>query len=590
MKRRHRPNILPTDEAAGTVATLPRDQAPQLNLTTELRPRLGEVLLDQNLLSPEALSSALDLQQASGRRLGAILVESGLVDPNVLNEALAHHFGVETIDLRRVKPTDEALDLVTETPAREHRVMPIKISDGVLEIALADPGDPAARAYLASLPVASIHVYMAPLVDVTMAQNTYYRIITADDAAVQQFWADSAPVVESLSERDADAPVIHLVNRLVAQALRDRASDLHIEPTDGRVRVRFRVDGALHEALSLPLSTGLELVSRLKVMAEMDIVERRRPQDGQFQTVVDGMSVDVRVATASTIWGETAVLRILDKSRSMKQLGELGMPQASYDRYMNILHKPYGMILCSGPTGSGKTTTLYASLAQISRAEINIMTIEDPVEYVFPSINQMQILPQAGITFVTGLKSILRQDPDVILVGEIRDEETARIATQSALTGHVVMSSIHATDSCSAMFRLTDMGIESFLVGSALVGIVGQRLVRRICPSCTEGYVPPRTELDWYERLGGDVAGTEFLRGAGCAFCAGSGFRERVGVYEVLEVNDEIAHMVVSGATPQAVREVARKSGMQTMGEEGMLLVGQGVTTIAEVIRNVHVH
>jgi type IV pilus assembly protein PilB len=590
MKLRQKSSERDAAAQAAQTATLERDSGPLLNLATELRPRLGEVLLDQNLVSPDSLATALDLQQASGRRLGAILVESGLVYPNVLNAALAQHFGVETIDLRRVTPSDEAVALVPEDAARLHRVMPVSFEDDRLEIAVADPGDADMRAYLATLPVGSIQVAMAPLADITLAQNTYYRIITADDAAVQQFWADSTPVVERLTAKDADAPVIQLVNRLIAQALRDRASDVHIEPTDGRVRVRFRVDGALHEALSLPLSTGLELVSRLKVMAEMDIVERRRPQDGQFQTVVDGMSVDVRVATASTIWGETSVLRILDKSRSLKKLGELGMPQESYDRYMNVLHKPYGMILCSGPTGSGKTTTLYASLAQISRAEINIMTIEDPVEYVFPSINQMQILPQAGITFVTGLKSILRQDPDVILLGEIRDEETARIATQSALTGHVVMSSIHATDSCSALFRLIDMGIEGFLVGSALVGVVGQRLVRRICPSCIETYTPPRTELDWYERLGGNVDATEFVHGAGCPFCVHTGFRERVGVYEVLEMNDDIAHMVVSGANPHEVRDAAEASGMRTMGQEGMVLVGHGVTTIAEVIRNVHVH
>ena len=590
MKRRQKTQDSGSAPHGGGTATLDRDALPIVaGGDGAQRPRLGQVLLDQNLVSPDALSTALDLQQASGRRLGAILVESGLVDPNVLNEALAHHFGVETVDLRRLRPEDEAMALVTEEEARELRIMPIRLLDGGLDLAVADPGDPAARAFYSTLPVTSIALFMAPAADITMAQNTYYRIIKADDASVQQFWAESAPAVEALSAKDADAPVIQLVNRIVAQALRDRTSDIHIEPTDGRVRIRFRVDGALHETLSLPVSTGLELVSRLKVMAEMDIVERRRPQDGQFQTVVDGIGVDVRVATASTIWGETAVLRLLDKSRSMKQLSELGMPPESYHRYMNVLHKPYGMILCSGPTGSGKTTTLYASLAEISRTELNIMTIEDPVEYVFPTINQMQILPQAHITFVTGLKSILRQDPDVILVGEIRDEETARIATQSALTGHLVMSSIHATDSCAALFRLIDMGTERFLVGSALVGVVGQRLVRRVCPSCTEKYEPAKAELDWYERFGGDVVGTEFVRGAGCHFCSHTGFRERVGVYEVLEITDEISHLVVSGGTPIDVRQAALRDGMSTMGREGMLLVGSGVTTVSEVIRNVHV-
>ncbi|MFM2077591.1 MAG: hypothetical protein RJA49_1481, partial [Actinomycetota bacterium] len=369
--------------------------------------------------------------------------------------------------------------------------------------------------------------------------------------------------------------------------LRDRASDVHIEPTDGKMRIRFRIDGALHEVLSIPVSTGLELVSRIKVMAEMDIVERRRAQDGQFQLVVDGSSVDVRVATASTIWGEIAVLRLLDKRRSLKQLSELGMPPEAYARYMSILGRPYGMILCSGPTGAGKTTTLYASLAQITRAELNVTTIEDPVEYVFPAINQMQILPQAGITFATGLKSILRQDPDVILVGEIRDEETAGIAVQSALTGHLVLSSIHATDAASALFRLVDMGIEAFLVSSSVVGVVGQRLVRRICPSCVEPYTPTDAYLEWYQRLGGPPKET-FMHGAGCNFCSNTGYRERVGVYEVLEVTPEIARVVIDRGSPVRVRELAAEAGMRSMAGEGMVMVSNDVTTIDEVVRNVH--
>jgi len=309
-------------------------------------------------------------------------------------------------------------------------------------------------------------------------------LVTSDDEQVRQFWAEATPAESTVQANVVDAPIIQLVNRLITQAHRDRASDIHIEPTDGRLRVRYRVDGALREVLSLPLTVGPELVSRLKVMADMDIVERRRPQDGQFQVSVDGHGIDVRVATGATIWGETAVLRLLDKSRSLKALAELGMPDETTARYLNIIHRPYGIIVCSGPTGAGKTTTLYATLAEINRDELNVMTIEDPVEYVFPAANQMQINLQADITFASGLKAILRQDPDVILVGEIRDHETARIATQASLTGHLVMSSIHATDATSALYRFIDMGIEPFLVASSRVGVVGQRLVRRVCISC----------------------------------------------------------------------------------------------------------
>jgi type IV pilus assembly protein PilB len=303
---------------------------------------------------------------------------------------------------------------------------------------------------------------------------------------------------------------------------------------------------------------------------------------------VDGNGVDVRVATAATIWGETAVLRLLDKSRSMKQLSELGMPDAAFDRYLSIVRKPYGMILCSGPTGSGKTTTLYATLAEISRSELNVMTIEDPVEYVFPAVNQMQINLQADVTFASGLRSILRHDPDVILVGEIRDEETARIAVQSALTGHMVMSSLHATDASAALYRLIDMGIETFLVSSSLVGVVGQRLVRKICPSCATPYDPLPHEKQWYELLGGPEKAV-FFHGVGCNYCSNTGFRDRVGVYEVLAVSDEIRQLMVSSSSLQKMRALAVKQGMRTMGTEAMALVAADVTTIDEVIRNVYV-
>src|SRR5277367_1949715 len=315
--------------------------------------------------------------------------------------------------------------------------------------------------------------------------------------------------------------------------MRDRTSDVHIEPSEDVVRVRFRIDGALKEILVLPAAMGLGLVCRIKIMAGMNIVERRRPQDGQLTTTIDGKEVDVRVATTATIWGEKCVMRILDKTRSVLRLDDLGMPADTHARYSKIVRAPFGMVLCAGPTGSGKTTTLYATLSEVNNPTLNVMTIEDPVEYVFPSINQIQTNDQAGLTFATGLKSILRQDPDVILVGEIRDVETARIAVQSALTGHLVLSSLHATDSVSALHRFLDMGIESFLVASSVIGIVGQRLVRRICPSCTEVYQLSDEERSFYEGSEGPDK-TEFIRGAGCNFCSGTGYQGRIGVYELL--------------------------------------------------------
>jgi type IV pilus assembly protein PilB len=556
----------------------------------DLRPRLGDVLIAEHQLAPEELAGALNLQVESGRQLGVILVEQGVLDAHALTDALATQFGLPAVDLRDVRPTDEALALVSEDVARRFRIVPMRVTEGALDVAIADATSSAVRDALARLGVDEVNVFLAAAEDVATSLNTYYRALTATDESVQEFWRTSAArqqIDEVIGATD-EAPIIKLVNKIVTQALRDRASDVHIEPTAGRIRIRYRVDGSLREVLSLPDTAGPELISRIKIMAEMDIVERRRPQDGQFEMVVDGAGVDVRVATGATIFGETAVLRLLDKSHSVKGLSELGMPLATYDRYLSIVRKPYGMMVCSGPTGSGKTTTLYATLAEITRSELNVMTIEDPVEYVFPSVNQMQINVRADVTFATGLKSILRQDPDVILIGEIRDEETARIAVQSALTGHVVMSSLHATDATSALYRLVDMGIEPFLIASALVGVVGQRLVRRICPSCLTGYQPSKEQLTSYERLGGPVKDT-FVHGTGCNYCSGTGYRQRVGVYEVLAVSDEIRELLTGAGSPQDTRAVAVAQGMRPMGREAMALVADDVTTIDEVMRNVFV-
>jgi type IV pilus assembly protein PilB len=555
------------------------------------RTRLGDVLLAENRVLPEQLAGALNLQMESGRQLGTILVEQGLLDARSLTQALATQYGLPTIDLRTVRPTAEALALVSEEMARRLQIVPIRVVEDALDVAIADGSSAAVRDALARIDVDEVNVFLAPTDDVVTCLNTYYRVLSNTDDNVKLFWdtATAKQEIEAAVGATDDAPIIQLVNKIVTQALRDRASDIHIEPTDGRIRIRYRVDGALREVLSLPASTGPELVSRIKIMADMDIVERRRPQDGQFEARIDGAGVDVRVATGATIFGETAVLRLLDKSRSMKHLSELGMPTDTHQRYLSIVRKPYGMIVCSGPTGSGKTTTLYATLAEITRAELNVMTIEDPVEYVFPSANQMQINLQAEVTFAGGLKSILRQDPDVILVGEIRDEETARIAVQSALTGHVVMSSLHATDATSALFRLIDMGIEPFLLSTSLVGVVGQRLVRKICPSCITEYLPTEKEREFYDFFGG-IAKEAFVHGGGCNFCSGTGYRDRVGVYEVLTVTDEIRQLIVTAAAPQDLRTLAVSQGMRTMSTEAMALVATDITTIDEVLHNVYVN
>jgi type IV pilus assembly protein PilB len=412
--------------------------------------------------------------------------------------------------------------------------------------------------------------------------------------------ADSAPHADTrllvgraggLVAIDPEASVVEVVELIITHALRDRASDVHIEPQPGRVRVRYRVDGVLHEVLELPSRMGQPVVSRIKVLAQMDIVERRRAQDGQFSLDVDGYNLDLRVATTATLSGEKCVLRLLDSaerdsSGRPARLSELGMHPETAEGWATSVASPFGMVLCTGPTGSGKTTTLYATIAELDDPGVNIMTIEDPVEYVVESVNQIQINHGIGVTFASGLKSIMRQDPDVILVGEIRDVETARIAVQSALTGHLVLSTVHATDSVSALYRFLEMGIELFLVTSSIVAVMAQRLVRRICLTCRQESEPSVGELALYYRAGGP-AKTHFYAGTGCEDCAGTGYHGRVGVYELLRVTPGVRALLVAGASQDDVRALAVSEGLRTLAEDAVRLVADDVTTLTEVLRAV---
>lgn len=396
-------------------------------------------------------------------------------------------------------------------------------------------------------------------------------------------------VVATPPAGDDDAPIVQMVTNIVGRGLRDRASDIHIEPLNDVLRIRYRIDGNLVEIQRLPLTLHLSLVSRLKIMAGMNIVERRRPQDGQFSSVVDGREVDVRVATVSTVFGEKLVMRLLDKRRSMIGLGELGMPRDTHEAFSQMIRSPFGMVICAGPTGAGKTTTLYASLLEINDSGKNVTTIEDPVEYVFPGINQVQTNEQAGLTFATGLRALLRQDPDVILVGEIRDPDTARIAVQSALTGHFVLSSLHGTDASAALHRLLDMGIEAFLIASSVMGIIGQRLLRRICDSCKSPFTPDSDELALFHRHFPTSDKELFFHGTGCDDCANTGYRDRIGVYELLRISPRIRQLLVDHATTEQVREAAIEEGMRPMILEALALVDADVTTVGEVVRTLYV-
>ncbi len=563
---------------------------PPLGPEARRGPRLGEMLVARGLVTQDEADAMAEIGSESGQRIGANLVNLLQVDERAVTDALARQYGLQTIDLRTVSPMPEAAAVLPEATALALDVLPVRLNGTTLVVAISDPLDERVPLALAALPVESVQVHLAAPSDIQSAIYLAYRALSEVDAQVRAF-----STAEALQAQDdaptttveADAPIIQVVNKILTQARRDRASDVHIEPMGTRVRVRFRIDGALQEVLSLPTTMSGALVSRIKIMANMNIVERRRAQDGQFAITLDQRDLDVRVSTTATIWGEKAVMRLLDKSKSLFRLGQLGMPPELHEAYSKIGRSPFGMVICSGPTGSGKTTTLYATLSEINNEELNVMTVEDPVEYVFPSINQIQINEQADVTFAAGLKAILRQDPDVILVGEVRDVDTARIAVQSALTGHFVLSSIHATDAASALYRLLDMGIEPFLVASSVIAVVGQRLVRRICRSCAEWVTLTAQEQVVYDELGGRPK-EKFLKGAGCNFCGGTGYRERVGVFEVLHVTDEIRHLVVSGAMPHVARELAVRQGMRTLRQEALRLVEEDVTSVSEILRNVY--
>jgi type IV pilus assembly protein PilB len=590
-KSKSNDELINGESSTGSLALAEREGAGAGDSGPEsTRPRLGELLVARGVATPDQIDEALNQHRESGALFGQLLVDMGTISQSDLLNTLAAQFGISAIDLNVETLDPEAAAFIPEDFARSHLVVAVSCENKHLRVAVADPSKELQRS-IEKVSGCSVEMNLASVHVLRSAIESQYRALGGVRDLIRAFEAvegSRRPVVDGLQDvAGEDAPIVQVVNRILTQALRDRASDVHIEPQSEVVRVRFRIDGTLKEVLELPGAMGLGLISRIKIMAGMNIVERRRPQDGQLALDIDGKRVDVRVATVATIAGEKCVMRVLDTSRSVMRLGDLGMPVDSHKQFSDLARAPFGMVLCAGPTGSGKTTTLYATLSELNDPTRNIMTIEDPVEYVFPSINQIQTNEAAGLTFATGLKSILRQDPDVILVGEIRDVETARIAVQSALTGHFVLSSLHATDSVSALHRFLDMGIESFLIASSVLAVVGQRLVRRICPSCKVSYEPTDAELAFYRESDGPDK-TTFYHGSGCNFCAGTGYRDRIGVYELLKMTPEIKRLIVGWATQEELRRLAQRQGMRTLREETIDLVAQDITTIEEVIRSIY--
>ena len=552
---------------------------------------IGQILVDAELITEEQLRRVVELQRKGGDRLEQVLLQQRLVTPQQLAFFISLQLGIPFVNLKREGVRPNALKLVPESIARKYGVIPIDTTNNTVIVAMEDPRDIEAIEDLAAVTLKRVEPVISTAQDIQEMIDLNYRVGGEIEEQLSQIptrYRSSVGVREARvsAETIAQAPVVRAIDLLIKQAVRDRASDVHVEPQEDKLRVRYRIDGILSDVMSLPLSVHAPLLSRVKIMAGLNIAERRRPQDGQITFDMGDREVDIRVATSSTIYGEMAVLRILDKAFAFLPLAEIGFLPEILEKYLKMVKTPFGMILISGPTGSGKTTTQYATVNQLDSVGRNILTIEDPVEYHFSSINQMPVNPAAGLTFAGGLRAAMRLDPDVILIGEIRDAETAQIGTQASLTGHLVLSSVHANDTVSTIVRMIDLGLEPFLIASALIGVVAQRMVRRVCPYCSRATEVSPEEREAYEREMGEER-SEFFVGAGCNFCAGTGYLGRSGIFEVMVASEAIRRMIVRSADSDEIRAQAIKEGMVSLWHDGMLKVKMGITTPYEILRNV---
>ena len=515
------------------------------------------------------------------------LVAQRLVTPTQMAEAIARQSGHRFVDIGAAQLDPAVVSLVPGSLCRKYRVLPIERSGDRVVLAMIDPTDIIALDDVATL----TDLQVDPVVVATDAlQIAFQRYVRSDEelsdlSATLEESAASEAATENIEEQDGDAPIVRFVNLLITQAIDDRASDIHVEPGESFLTVRYRIDGVLHEMQTADRNIQDGVISRLKIMASIDIAERRRPQDGRLSVTHNGRKVDLRVATLPTVWGEKIVMRILDNTGVSLSLGDLRMGRGNLGRFRSAISRPHGMVLVTGPTGSGKSTTLYTALREVSNPTVNVITVEDPVEYRIPGINQVQVNAKAGLTFQSALRSILRSDPDIVLVGEIRDSETAIISIEAALTGHLVLSTLHTNDAPGAVARLTEIGAEPYLVATALSAVVAQRLARRLCTNCRQPYREDAAVLARL-RVPHDPSDPPLLYGAnGCAACSGTGYRGRVGLHEVMAMTDELEALVVTNTAGAEIRELALAQGMTTLRDDGWAKVLEGLTTIEEVLR-----
>ncbi len=552
------------------------------------RKRIGDILLETGIITPQQLAEALAQQRRTRERLGRVLVDQGAASEKQIAQALAAQLDLPLVALSSARLDPSAVKLIPEILARKRRVVPLRLDGSHVVVAMADPLDVFALDDVGIAARRPVKAVVAVESEVMAAIERAYGMGAAAQAVLGET-GEEQPAVEptgSPSEDGEEAPVVRLVNLVLSQALKDRASDVHIEPTESEMRVRYRVDGALQTVMTLPKSVQAGLSTRLKVLARLNIAERRLPQDGAFEVALDGRRIDFRVSTVPTIFGERIALRLLDKTKGLLTLEQLGLDAQARRRYESLIRQPFGIILVSGPTGSGKTTTLVSTLALLNSPDKNIITVEDPVEYQLPGVSHIQVNPRAGLTFASGLRSIVRQDPDTIMIGEIRDVETAEIAIHASLTGHLVLTTIHTNDASSALTRLADMGIEPYLIASAVIGVASQRLVRLLCPQCKQPAPIPKEIVSWLQsQVKEALPPAEFHRPIGCAQCRHTGYQGRTGIFEILVVTEALRRRALARGSAAELAEIARSEGMLTLRADGMLKAMQGLTTVEEVLQ-----
>ena len=557
---------------------------------------LGQILKEMKLVTEFDIQEALQVQKDKGGAIGRILLDSGLIDDRQLTEALGRQSGMEVVDLAEVNITPDLIDMVPVNVAETYQVIPVSFDGTTLTVALGDPLNISMLDDLKFMLNCEVQGAVSDLEAVTAAFDKFYGDKTESMESLLGSMAggDDFTVVDQREhmmdleqlEKDVNAaPVVKLLNMILLSAIKDRASDIHLEPFEKEFKVRYRVDGVLYEMMPPPIQLARAVISRVKVMSDLDIAETRLPQDGRIELNIAANPVHLRVSTLPTMYGESVVMRVLDRSNVSLDLEQVGLRQHDLEMIRKLIAKPNGIILVTGPTGSGKTTTLYSCLNEANDPEIKIITTEDPVEYNIEGIVQVPIQEEIGVTFAACLRSILRQDPDKILVGEIRDLETGQIAVEASLTGHIVFSTLHTNDAPSSVIRLIDLGVEAFLITATLEAVVAQRLVRRICLNCKTEYEPTDEMLMELELTRSDVAGRTFFYGKGCKKCNGSGYRGRVALFEIMLMSDRLRDMILEGASTQELQVTAREEGMKTLRDAGLLHIYDGVTTIEEVVK-----